>query len=151
MAILSDPLINFIYLGIAITATYISAFHLLLWNENKNSIWKKTQIKSFPGVSIIIPAYNEGSTIGKTLKNLLELSYPKNKMELIVVDDGSTDETYQNAVKFKNKNVKIFRKANGGKASALNFGIKKSKNDFVVVIDADSELDKSALRNAVQS
>ncbi len=150
MAILSDPIINLIYLGIAIIATYISAFHLLLWNENKNSIWKQTQIKNFPAVSIIIPAYNEGSTIGNTLKNLLNLNYPKNKTELIVVDDGSTDETYRNAVKFKNKNVKIFRKVNGGKASALNFGIKESKNDFVVVIDADSELDKDALRNAVQ-
>jgi peptidoglycan-N-acetylglucosamine deacetylase len=93
-----------------------------------------------PAVSIIVPAYNEGVTIEKTLQNLLQQQYAN--FNIIFVDDGSTDDTYKIVLdKFgNNTKIEIFTKENGGKASALNFGIAKSNNNFVVCIDADTVL-----------
>ncbi len=150
MVVLTNSAVNLIYLAIIVVATYVSTFHLILWFENREALSKKIFTKKTPGVSIILPAYNEEHAIENTLQSLLKINYPKNKMEIIVVDDGSTDKTYEKAVKFKSRGVKIFRKSNGGKASALNLGIKKSKNDFVVVTDADSIQDRNALFNAMQ-
>jgi peptidoglycan-N-acetylglucosamine deacetylase len=99
-----------------------------------------------PAVSIIVPAYNEQVTIIKTIENLLQQQYPN--FNIIFIDDGSKDDTYK-MVKEKfssNSKVEIHTKENGGKATALNFGINLSKNDFVVCIDADTVL----LTNAIQ-
>ncbi|MEM2131061.1 MAG: glycosyltransferase, partial [Candidatus Woesearchaeota archaeon] len=107
--------------------------------------------KRFPYVSIIVPAFNEEKTIAKTLKSLLNLNYQKEKLQIIVVDDGSTDKTYEIAFevkkKYKAKNLEIYKKENGGKGTALNFGLKKAKGYFVGALDADSFVDKNALLN----
>ena len=98
-----------------------------------------------PGVSIIVPAYNEEITALKTIKSLLQVDYPN--FEIIFVDDGSKDKTYE-MINFAYGNdplVTILTKPNGGKASALNYGIAQSSADFVVCIDADTKL----LPNAV--
>ncbi len=101
----------------------------------------------FPGkVSIIVPAYNEEVNAVNTIKNLLQQDYPD--FEIIFVDDGSTDDTYA-AVKnvfATNKQVKVYAKANGGKASALNFGISQLGSEYIVCIDADTQLKKDAIR-----
>jgi len=96
-------------------------------------------------VSIIVPAYNEEVTVIKTIKSLLNTAYPV--FEIIFIDDGSTDDTY-NMVKREygdNPLVTVLTKPNGGKASALNFGIGQSKYDFVVCIDADTQLKNDAV------
>ncbi len=98
-------------------------------------------------VSIIVPAYNEEITVLKTIKSLLKTEYET--FEIIVVDDGSKDKTYE-VVKEAygdNPRVIILSKPNGGKASALNFGISHAKYDFVVCIDADTQLKKNAVYN----
>jgi peptidoglycan-N-acetylglucosamine deacetylase len=93
-----------------------------------------------PPVSIIVPAYNESITIQKTIDNLLQQNYAH--FNIIFIDDGSTDDTYDIALKLYQHNplVQIFTKANQGKASALNYGICKCNNEFVVCIDADTIL-----------
>jgi peptidoglycan-N-acetylglucosamine deacetylase len=103
-----------------------------------------------PAVSIIVPAYNEGITIERTLQNLLQQQYPN--FNIIFVDDGSTDDTYKIALdKFSNNpRVEIFTKENGGKASALNFGIAKTNNNFVVCVDADTVLLNNAVAEMMQ-
>jgi peptidoglycan-N-acetylglucosamine deacetylase len=109
---------------------------------------KKKQIVSnigTPAISIIVPAYNEEMNAIESVRSLLNQDYPN--FEILFVDDGSKDNTY-NVVKeaFKGSlRVKVFTKPNGGKASALNFGIAQSKNDFVVGIDADTQLVPEAL------
>jgi len=104
-----------------------------------------------PGkASIIIPAYNEEVNAVKTIKNLLLQDYPN--FEIIFVDDGSKDNTHQ-IVKdaFKdNPYLKIFAKVNGGKASALNYGIERASGDFVVCIDADTQLMHDAVQKMMQ-
>jgi peptidoglycan-N-acetylglucosamine deacetylase len=98
-----------------------------------------------PPVSIIVPAFNEAITIQKTIDNLLKQSYPH--FNIIFVDDGSSDNTFGIVNHhYKNNNkVKVFTKSNGGKATALNFGIEKSENEFVVCIDADTILMPNAI------
>ncbi|PYF77260.1 glycosyltransferase [Pedobacter nutrimenti] len=96
-------------------------------------------------VSVIIPAYNEEITAEQTLNSLLKTTYPN--VEFIFVDDGSKDNTYQLILeKFKDHpKVKVFTKANGGKASALNFGIAQASADYVICIDADTQLKANAI------
>ncbi len=101
-----------------------------------------------PPVSIIVPAYNEEENIAETIQGLLSMDYPE--FEIIVVDDGSTDRTYEIAKRFEGDRVKVFRKKNGGKASALNFGLKHVSYDFVACMDADSVPSKNALREIMK-
>jgi peptidoglycan-N-acetylglucosamine deacetylase len=102
-------------------------------------------VQAQPRVSIIVPAYNEEINAVKTLQNLLQQDYPR--FDIIFVDDGSKDDTLKNVSEAFESNpaVKIFSKPNGGKASALNFGISQTKNEFVVCIDADTQLKADAV------
>src|SRR3989344_2473890 len=96
---------------------YTSIFYLLTLFENLDKI-KNPDLKKKPVVSVIVPAYNESKNIEKCIRSLLNLNYDKNKLDIIVVDDGSKDNTYEVADKFKKYGVRVFRKENGGKASA---------------------------------
>jgi len=102
-------------------------------------------LKEYPLVSIIVPAYNEAIHAVSSLHNLLKTDYPN--FEIIFVDDGSKDETYERVVAaFKeNKQVKVCSKENGGKASALNFGMRQSGAGYFVCIDADTRLRPDAV------
>lgn len=104
----------------------------------------------YPLVSIIVPAYNEEVNAVKSLHNLLQCNYPN--FEIVFVDDGSSDATYQNvkAAFSGNEKVKVLAKQNGGKASALNFGIGHSNADYVVCIDADTKLATDAVSMLMQ-
>ena len=96
-------------------------------------------------VSIIVPAYNEEVNAVTTINNLLKQDYPD--FEIIFVDDGSTDATYEIVEKAfaKNERVKVYTKANGGKASALNFGVQIAEGEYLVCIDADTQLRPDAV------
>jgi len=99
-------------------------------------------------ITIIIPAFNEEKGIAKTIESALSVDYPKNKLEIIVVDDGSRDRTFEIASKFKNRGVRVFRKkVNGGKGAAINLGIKNAKGSIIFTMDADNTIiEKKALR-----
>jgi len=116
---------------------------------SKQRQWeKKFNLKYFwesdgrnaPKVSIIVPAYNEEVNAVSSVENLLRTDYPN--FEIIFVDDGSKDGTF-NKVQYAfegSSKVRVFTKANGGKASALNFGIEQSDAEYVICIDADTKL-----------
>jgi cellulose synthase/poly-beta-1,6-N-acetylglucosamine synthase-like glycosyltransferase/peptidoglycan/xylan/chitin deacetylase (PgdA/CDA1 family)/spore germination protein YaaH len=93
-----------------------------------------------PAVSIIVPAYNEEVTAIKTIESLLKMDYAN--FEIIFVNDGSKDKTFEIVHKAYGHHplVKVLDKPNGGKASALNFGISHAQSAFVVCIDADTQL-----------
>jgi poly-beta-1,6 N-acetyl-D-glucosamine synthase len=107
--------------------------------------------ESYPFVSIIVPAFNEAEVIRSSLSSLLELRYPY--YEIIAVDDGSSDGTYETMKEFEGNHfgvrVSVFRKENSGKADTLNYGIRRSKAPIVVCMDSDSRLTPEALRYAV--
>ena len=87
-----------------------------------------------PNVSVIIPTYNSAATIGSTIEGCLSQDYPREKIEIIVVDDGSEDNTKDVARKFP---VKYISQKRGGPASARNNGWRNSKGEVLCFIDAD--------------
>jgi cellulose synthase/poly-beta-1,6-N-acetylglucosamine synthase-like glycosyltransferase len=105
--------------------------------------------KRFPFISFVIPVYNEEKVIGETIKSILEVNYPKNKYEIIVVDDGSTDNTYQEAKKLESSIVRVIRKENGGCASALNYGIIHARGELIARSDSDTLLSKDPLTKMI--
>ncbi|MEM5879483.1 MAG: glycosyltransferase [Candidatus Aenigmatarchaeota archaeon] len=99
--------------------------------------------KTFPSITFLVPAHNEEKNIGKCLESILNLNYPKDKLKVIVIDDGSTDNTGKIVKKFKK--VKLIRQKNLGKAAALNNGLKHVKTELVACMDADSFPDENFL------
>ena len=125
---------------------FSTLFFILIFIENGKTA-KKEKIKKYPRISVIIPAYNESKNIIKTIKSALNVDYPKNKIEVIVVDDHSEDDTFIQAKKMQGNSVKVFTKNHGGKARAVNFGIKESTGEIIMVLDADTFPDKKCLKN----
>jgi cellulose synthase/poly-beta-1,6-N-acetylglucosamine synthase-like glycosyltransferase len=109
------------------------------------------EVKGYPRVPVIVPAHNEGEYIRSTLESLLEDTYP-NK-EIIVVDDGSTDDTYLKAMQYANRpGVKVIRRerTSGSKASAVNHGLLFTEGEIIVVIDGDTVIERSSIRRLVE-
>lgn len=123
----------------------IGILALRQFSEDKKDIPERTANNAMPPVSIIVPAFNEEITATKTIESLLGTKYKD--FEIIFVDDGSKDRTYEivNGAYGNHPNVKVLTKPNGGKASALNFGIAQASHDFVICIDADTQLKDDAV------
>lgn len=104
-----------------------------------------------PTVSVMVPCWNEESTVVKTVNSLLEMNYPKEKLFVVVIDDGSTDTTWQVVQQFvNNPQVRLFHKENeGSKFAALNYGLDRIHTDIVGCLDADSRVDSEALRHSI--
>lgn len=105
-----------------------------------------------PLVTILVPAYNEGTVIQGSIQSLLHLDYPR--YEVIVIDDGSKDDTYRKAAVFEGDHgralVRVITKENGGKSRALNTGIAAANGEFILCMDGDSALHPATLRKAVR-
>jgi poly-beta-1,6 N-acetyl-D-glucosamine synthase len=111
-----------------------------------------SQLTRTPFVSVIVPAYNEGLTLGNCITSLSHQTY-KN-YEIIIVNDGSTDDTLSVArrlARIHKPLVKVVNKRNGGKASALNRGVAKAQGEIVICIDADSMFLKDTVEQLVLS
>jgi poly-beta-1,6 N-acetyl-D-glucosamine synthase len=103
---------------------------------------------TWPPVTIIVPAYNEGKVIVPAIRSLLQIDYPA--YEILVVDDGSTDDTREQVAPLEGRHgdvtVRLVSRLNGGKASALNTGIALARHDYVLCMDGDSKLEPQVLR-----
>jgi len=112
--------------------------------------WKRGFFKRFgnghtPFVSVIVPAYNEETTIALAVESILKSDYPH--FEVIVVNDGSEDKTEEQLTRFSKAGKIIYvRKPNGGKASALNRGIREAHGEIVFFTDADSFFRRDTIR-----
>ena len=95
------------------------------------------------GVSVIVPAYNEEKSVAATLESLLSQNY--NNYEVVLVDDGSTDKTYEIARRYEGPKMKVIHQENKGKAAALNTGINAASGAIVLTVDADTRLNAGAL------
>jgi len=134
----------------SIISFFVFFTYLLFYLENRKKVFRDPKPpKKLPKVSILVPAYNEEKTIASTLKSLLNLDYPKDKLEIIAINDGSTDKTLEIMKKFRKYGIKIIDKPNGGKASALNAGLKKAKGEIIVCMDADSIVKRDALKKTI--
>ena len=104
-------------------------------------------VKYYPQVSVIIPAYNEEKVIARTIEALIETKYPHK--EIICIDDGSTDRTYAIAMQYKDK-IRVLHKENGGKATALNYGMVYAKGEIVIIVDADTIIGRHSIKEIVK-
>jgi len=148
MGVLLDYLLIVVY--------FLSFFFVVFWlitflpEPNQKRVKK---LKKFPKVSVAVPAYNEEAHIQKTIKSLIDLDYPKEKLEIIVINDGSQDQTKEKTEEIiKNhplSNITLINKKNAGKGAALNDAIKKSSGEFFVCLDADSYPQKNALQKII--
>ncbi len=130
---------------------YFEVFLLLSFIAHKKNPQTRTNNKisytTLPSTTIIVPCYNEEKTLAGTIQSLLSLKYPKHKLNIIIVNDGSTDSTLQIAQDFakNSKQVTVLDKPNGGKASAMNMAIKNCNTELIGCLDADSFVKKDAL------
>lgn len=127
---------------------YISYYFICLYVVKTKKLRVKKNPKFRPKVSFVIPTWNEEKTISGKLKNTLALDYPKNKLEIIVIDSGSTDKTKSIVGKFRRVKL-IAEKERKGKADALNKVFKKCTGNIVVISDSDCRLDKNILKKSM--
>ncbi len=107
-------------------------------------------IRPRPAVSVLIPAFNEEKVIEKTVRSLLASDYD-GPMEIVVVDDGSSDGTAAVVRAVGDPRVRLVRQANVGKAHALQNGTDRTTSDILVFVDADTQFEKDAIRQLVDT
>ena len=134
---------------ISFIALYVSVFWIIVSSYNKSK--KILNLKYSPYVTIAIPVWNEEKTVIGTLKSLIGLDYDRNKLQIIVVNDGSTDKTKNVVEDFLNENkglkhIKLINQKNKGKAGALNTALKITNSEYFAVFDADSIANSKALK-----
>ncbi|HMD34199.1 MAG TPA: glycosyltransferase family 2 protein [Vicinamibacterales bacterium] len=138
----SIGLIAYVYAGYPLLLAVWSACRRL---SNPQSALRNPQ---FPGVSIVIAARNEGPRIAARIENLLSLDYPASRRQIIVVSDGSTDETLDVLFRYQ-KVAHVISVPAGGKANALNVGVARATNEIVIFADARQVFARDALRELV--
>ncbi len=104
-----------------------------------------------PSITMLIPAYNEADVIRRKLENTVAIDYPKDKFEVLVIDDGSTDDTVKIIEEFADKGITLLRQPQrGGKMGAVNMGFQNAKGEIVVLSDASPNYEASSLKILMQ-
>src|SRR3989442_15708908 len=132
--------------------TYVG-YPALLWLFNKvipASERVSTEPTQWPDASIVLSAYNEEDVIADRVKNLLDLDYPRQRLEILIGSDGSTDRTCEIIDQFNTKGVRLVAfKERRGKASVVNDLVSQARGEIVVLTDARQRFDAGALRALV--
>ena len=144
---------NIILWVVYFISLYFSIFLVLVYFDNRDKIKSESSSlipKKIPVVSILIPAYNEEKTIIGTMESVMNINYPKNKLDVIVINDGSSDGTGIQAEKFIEEHnlshFKLISHDNIGKANSMNKALKLAKGEFFTWLDADSFVEPDTLR-----
>jgi len=128
-------------------------FRTFLWFRYKPLTLDMGPDVEWPMVSVIMPALNEEDSIISSIDSIFASQYPEEKLEVITINDGSTDSTPQKMVqlkmKYKGKLHVIHFPENRGKREALYRGIKNAAGEIIITVDTDSQIDPLALRNIV--
>ena len=138
--------------GLLFIGLYFEVFILLTFLSQPARDRRNRPLSSLtPKVAMIVPCWNEESTIKANVESLLELNYPPDKLEIMVVNDGSTDRSGEilDEAFANHPRVKVIHKENGGKHTALNLGIEATDAELVGCLDADSFVEKDALREVI--
>jgi len=138
------------WLSFGVVVYIYAGYPLLVWLLGR--LWGRPVRKrqTQPSVSIVIAAYNEEAAIARTIQNKLDLDYPKEKLEIIVVSDGSTDRTDKLARQFAPLGVVVLRQQpRNGKSAALNLAAEHARGDVLVFSDANSIYEATAVRHLV--
>ena len=124
---------------------------LLIWDKLSNAKNCYKTSEDLPGVSILIAAYNEEKFIKSRIENCFALDYPKDKLEIIIASDGSSDQTATIALDYTNKGISLFDyKERRGKVNVLNETLPQTKYSIVVFSDANTHFKPDAIKNLVR-
>ena len=149
-----ESVYTLIFYVFSFISVYVQIFFLLTFFEKRRQIVHhpdNLELLSYPTVTIAVPCYNEQETIDKTVKSLLSLDYPKDKIKLFLIDDGSTDNSWNIIKGFENGvNVFAFKKENGGKHTALNLALGHTTSEFFGCLDSDSLVHPQALKRILK-
>ena len=124
---------------------------VLLFTLASHHAWSRRRFEPGqhePSVAIIVPAYNEEVGIERAVRSLAASEYPD--FEVVVVDDGSSDRTADIVEALELENVRLVRQDNGGKAAALNTGIRLTSSEVVVMVDGDTLFEPDTVRELVR-
>jgi poly-beta-1,6-N-acetyl-D-glucosamine synthase len=143
---------NLIVSAFLFVSLFFEIFILLTFLENRTSlkIRKENTTSDLPSATIVVPCFNEEESVFGTVESLLNLDYPKDKLKIMIVDDGSTDKSWSLIQRYAgHPQIELHQKENGGKHTALNYAISKSTSDILGCLDADSFVEPKALLNIV--
>jgi len=137
-----------VYLSFMFIAIYFFSFFIILTIRNRDTLFSYPKPKKIYDISVLIPAFNEENSIEETINHVCSLDYPEEKIEIVIINDGSTDRTKKivERMQHKYKNLKLFNKENSGKADSLNLGISKTKGELIAVVDSDSFPERESLK-----
>ncbi len=122
----------------------------IIFIDNYENLWIDPKPKKKYSITAIIPAYNEEESIQKTVMSVYNQNYPKELVEIIVVNDGSTDNTRKICeIMEKEGIIKLINKKNTGKASSVNAAISKAKGELIFLLDADSFAAKNCFNHLI--
>lgn len=143
--------ITLITISVVLLTIKISFLLYLLVNYLKYKSIKSVSDEQLPTCTVIVPAYNEGELVYHTLKSLYQSNYPQEKLQLIAIDDGSKDDTWEWMLKAKDElkdRLSIYQQPqNKGKRHALYRGFQLATGDVFVTVDSDSVVREDTLRN----
>src|SRR6185369_6056503 len=144
---------DIIFYTLTFLALYIQVFFLLMVFKTRKQIGGNTSFPlnvDWPPVTIVVPCWNEEETISRTVDSLLAVDYPKEKLLIKVIDDGSTDNTWQAVQKFKGvANIELIKKKNGGKHTAMNLVIAAATTEYIGNLDADAFIEPNTLKKTI--
>ena len=130
-----------------VMGTLLIAFRTVLWFRYRSS--PPATMEDAPSLTVIIPAYNEGAMVLQSIESVARARYPRNRLEILVVDDGSRDDTWHHIQKAAARYPELVRTRrqpeNRGKREALAFGFENAKGEIVVTLDSDSVIEPGAL------
>ncbi len=129
-----------VYLFFIFISMYFSFLFLILYFSNKNLMLEDKKAKVCPKISVLIPAWNIEKLIGKAIESMRNVDYPKDKLEIIVINKGSHDNTANIARSMGVRVVNMKMKAGviNEKAEVMNFGMKYATGKIIAIVDADS-------------
>lgn len=137
-----------IALGLAAIRLLVQLIAVRMHLRRVRQRWSPRRAEILDPVSVIVPAYNEAANVAATVRSLLASDYPN--LEVIVVDDGSTDGTAEIVERMRLRGVRVIRQENAGKPVALNTGIRIARGQILVLVDGDTVFQRDTIYNLVQ-
>jgi len=142
---------DILFYGLVFLAIYVQVFFLYTFLQ-KRGAFKSREIKltSYPEITLLVPCWNEAGTVVSTIESLKLLSYPQDKIKIMLIDDGSTDDTWKAMQEFvDDPQILLLQKENGGKHTALNYALDYVNTELVCSFDADTVILPDAIARAV--
>jgi len=138
---------------LVLVAFYLSLYFITFWLLTffeKGILTEEKELTHFPNVTVALPVYNEEKNVAKSILSVLALDYPSNKLQVIVVNDGSKDNSLsvikQLIKEHPKRNILLIDQKNAGKGAVLNTALRRATGEYFVCLDSDSEISSDALK-----